>query len=532
MSIIAVLERGRRASAGHPAVVTADTEISYNELLVAVRRTAGALNQHGFGTGDRIAVLSPNDPAALIASYGVMASGATYVPVSATNGWRDVQAALLRFDCCALIYHDSMVAAIEQFHDDLPDTITLMRMCGADRDLIASPCAGDRLLDDIQNAAVDAIPRTPALTDIAWLGLTGGTTGSPKGVQVSWAAMNAFVQKFVGEFPTRNPKTLVATPLTHGAGMLAMGTFARGGTVVVAKGLVASHYLSMLEEYEITEAFLPPTGIYKLLDDESVREHDYRALQHLIYAAAPMSLPRLREAIDVFGPVLTQMYGQTECHTMISVMKPEDHFVDGDIHGQVADEARLSGCGWPSLGTIVEIRDDDGQTLATGELGEICVSSDLNMSGYYNAPEETAETLRNGFVHTGDIGYLDADGCLHIVDRKKDMVITGGFNVYPAEIEPLLRRRPEIADCAVVGIPDDYWGEALVAAVQLTNGAEIDPADLIADLRGELGPIKTPKHIVVLDQLPLTGLGKILKKEVRVAVIEVLERADNRIPRR
>ncbi|MGF0315402.1 class I adenylate-forming enzyme family protein [Nocardia fluminea] len=526
MSIIALLQRGRRASAGRPAVVTEDAEISYDEFLAAVRRTACALNQHGFGVGDRIAVLSPNDPAALIASYGVMASGATYVPVSATNGWRDVQSALLRFDCRSLIYHDSMVAAVEKFHDDLPDTITLMRMRGADRDLGASACAGDRLLDDLQDAAVDSIPRTPALTDIAWLGLTGGTTGSPKGVQVSWVAMNAFVQKFVGEFPTRNPKTLVATPLTHGAGMLAMGSFARGGTVVVAKGLVASQYLSMLEQHEITEAFLPPTGIYKLLDDESVRTRDYRALQHLIYAAAPMSLPRLREAIGVFGPVLTQMYGQTECHTMISVMKPEDHFADGDIHGQVADDARLSGCGWPSLGTIIEIRDDNGRQLPTGELGEICVSSDLNMSGYYNAPEETAVTLQNGFVHTGDIGYLDADGCVHIVDRKKDMVITGGFNVYPAEIEPVLRRRPEIADCAVVGIPDDYWGETLVAAVQLTHGAEIDAADVIADIRDELGPIKTPKHIVVLDQLPLTGLGKILKKDVRAAVITALEKTD------
>lgn len=293
---------------------------------------------------------------------------------------------------------------------------------------------------------------------------------------------------------------------------------------MVTDGLVVPEFLDLIERHRVNELFLPPTGIYKLLDDPSCRDRDFSSLTHFLYGAAPVSIPRLHQAIDVFGPVMTQAYGQTECHTLISVMKPADHFRDGDTTGPIADDARLSCCGWPTLGTKIEIRDDDDVPVPAGEPGEICVLSDLAMSGYYHDPAATEATLRDGFVHTGDIGFLDTDGCLHIVDRKKDMVISGGFNIYPAEVEAALRRQPGIVDCAVVGLPDDYWGEVLAAAVILPPDTALDVKRLTNALKEELGPVKTPKHFVAVESLPLSGVGKILKKQVREKLLTALVR--------
>lgn len=509
MSILAILERGRRLHDGAPAIVAGELALSYDELIAAVSDGARALRARGFERGARIAVASGNDPIALVAAYSALAAGASYVPVSAGYPPNEIACTLERFDCAVLIYHHALAGSIAPIRADLAGRVLLVCIDG---DASSPDTAFKDLVAEGSDASV-GLP-APRPDDTGWIGLTGGTTGLPKGVQLSWLAVNAFVAKFCAEFPERHPRALAAAPLTHGAGMLAMPVFARGGTLIVTHGMNPGEYLRLVEHHRITETFLPPTAIYKLLDHPGVADHDFSSLRNLFYGAAPSSTRRIREAIGVFGPVLTQMYGQTECHTMISVLRPEDHFVDGDVNGAVADDARLSSCGRPSIGTVVEIR-DDGRAVEAGRVGEICVSSDLAMSGYYNDPEETERTLIDGFVHTGDIGYLDDEGFLHIVDRKKDMVITGGFNVYPAEVENALRRRPEVADCAVFGVPDEYWGEALIAAVQLVDGAAFDPHALVAYLKDELGAVKTPRRIIALDQLPQSSVGKVLKSELR-----------------
>jgi acyl-CoA synthetase (AMP-forming)/AMP-acid ligase II len=287
-------------------------------------------------------VASPNDPSVLVASFSVMASGATYVPMSSTYSTVEMESALERFDCSAFIYHDTLRPAVESFRSRFGDRVNFFRIeagtdvaAGADEMLPAT--ATDEPFDLLRGeAASPGGLEFPLPTDIGWLGLTGGTTGLPKGVEISWRALNAFVAKYTGDFPTRQPRILAAAPLTHGAGMVAMTGFARGGTVVVTKGLNPPEFLSLITAERITETSLPPTAIYKLLDHPGVREYDYSSLTNMIYGAAPMSVRRLREAIETFGPVLTEMYGQTECHTMISVLHPRDHFVDGDVRGGVA----------------------------------------------------------------------------------------------------------------------------------------------------------------------------------------------------
>lgn len=445
-----------------------------------------------------------------MASYAAMTSGASYLPVPASESAHNIAQLLQRFDAKLLAYHPVKFAVIDEVRRHAPT----VRYVAIDPEVTPHVLELESGADPVPSAGAGPTP-TPALSDTAWLGVTGGTTGLPKGVQLSWLALNAFVQKYVGEFPAVKPVMLLATPLTHGAGMLAMPTFARGGTVVTADGLVPDQFLSLIEAHRVNELFLPPTGIYKVMEEPTVRDRDFSSLRNFIYGAAPISVPRLRQAIDVFGPVMTQAYGQTECHTLVTVMKPADHFRDGDITGEVADDARLAGCGWPTIGTTIEIRDAEGTALPPNEAGEICVASDLAMSGYHGDPEATEATLRDGYVYTGDIGFLDDDGCLHIIDRKKDLVISGGFNIYPAEVETVLRRQAGIADCAVVGLADDYWGEILAAAIIIEPGASVDLEKLAANLKDELGPVKTPKHFIAVDSFPQSGVGKILKKDVR-----------------
>ena len=235
-----------------------------------------------------------------------------------------------------------------------------------------------------------------------------------------------------------------------------------------------------------------------------------------MYGAAPMSLDKLRRAIEVFGPVMHQGYGQTEAPGSIAFLRPGDHFVDG----QIAPDSRLSACGLPAVTNAIAIKDDAGNALPSGESGEICVRGDIVMKGYYKAPEKTAEAIIDGWLHTGDIGHLDAEGFLHITDRKKDMIISGGFNVYPSEVEQVIWSHPAVLDCAVVGVPDDKWGEAVKAVIELKPGASADPEDIIALCKDRLGSVKAPKSVDFVTTLPRSPVGKVLKKDIRADLLD------------
>jgi acyl-CoA synthetase (AMP-forming)/AMP-acid ligase II len=257
--------------------------------------------------------------------------------------------------------------------------------------------------------------------------------------------------------------------------------------------------------------FLPPTAIYRLLDQPNVRDVDYSSLKCFVSSAAPISTRRLRQAIEVFGPVMAQSYGQTE-GIAITFMYPEEHFVDGKI----APDSRLSSAGRPvPLLNKVVIMDDDHRAVPAGRTGEICVRGDGLMKGYYKAPYATARTIVDGWLHTGDVGFLDEEGYLHIVDRKKDMIISGGFNVYPGEIEQMISSLDGVRDCAVIGVPDDDWGEAVKAVVERSSGRIVAGEEIIARCKERLGSVKAPKSVDFIEQLPRSAAGKVLKRELR-----------------
>jgi acyl-CoA synthetase (AMP-forming)/AMP-acid ligase II len=279
--------------------------------------------------------------------------------------------------------------------------------------------------------------------------------------------------------------------------------------------------LAAIPGRKVTELFLPPTVIYRLLDiPELNKKVDFSSLRYFFYGAAPMSVEKLKTAIEVFGPVMTGGYGQTEAPGTISSLPPGEHLTQGKI----ASDGRLSSVGRPNPLIRVEMMNDANEILPPGETGEICVRGDLVMRGYYKDPVKTAETIIDGWLHTGDIGHIDADGYLHITDRKKDMIISGGFNVYPSEVEQVIWGHPAVRDCAVIGVPDDKWGEAVKAVVELNAGQNVTAEDLIALCKEKLGSVKAPKSVDFIEQLPRSPVGKVLKKELRAGYWQNVDR--------
>jgi acyl-CoA synthetase (AMP-forming)/AMP-acid ligase II len=345
---------------------------------------------------------------------------------------------------------------------------------------------------------------------------TGGTTGRPKGVQLTGHNIETMTALTLMSYPFRGrPVYLALAPLTHAAGVLCFPVLTLGGEIVIMPAPDLGEFLTLVGQHEVTHAFLPPTLIYLLLDHPALADADLSSLQCLWYGAAPMSSARLAEAVTRIGPVMGQLFGQTEAPMMISTMAPADHL---NADGTLALE-RFSSAGRPTPLTTVAIMDEQGALLPAGERGEIVVRGPLVMAGYYQDPAATAEASAFGWHHTGDIGYLDSDNYLYIVDRAKDMIITGGFNVYSAEVEQALLQHPAVLDCAVVGLPDAKWGERVVAVIQPHPGSIVRDDEVRAFARGRLGGVKAPKQVEVWPDLPRSRIGKVLKAEVKARLL-------------
>ena len=351
---------------------------------------------------------------------------------------------------------------------------------------------------------------------------TGGTTGQPKGVMLSGRNLETMSAFTLMSYPfDGRPVYLALAPLTHAAGVLCFPILALGGRIVIMPKADLTEFLDLIQRRRVTHTFLPPTLIYMLLENPKLAGTDRSSLQCFWYGAAPISAARLEEAIDRIGPVMAQLFGQTEAPMMISTMAPKDHFnPDGTIARR-----RLASAGRPTPLTQVGVMDEHGQLLPTGERGEIVVRGSLVMEGYYKNAEATAEVSRFNWHHTGDIGYLDEENFLYIVDRAKDMIITGGFNVYSIEVEQALLQHPGVMDSAVFGLPDSKWGERVAAVVQLHAGRVLTAEELIGFVKGRIGSVKAPKQVDIWPELPRSKVGKVLKKEIRAKILAERERA-------
>ncbi|SHL35457.1 Acyl-CoA synthetase (AMP-forming)/AMP-acid ligase II [Pseudonocardia thermophila] len=507
MSLSFYLDKGASLDPGAPCLTIDGTSRTYGEVVALSRTVARALRRSGVAPGDKVGILSANDPTAFTCVFGIARAGAVWCPINPRNAAAENAELLDLFECSALLYQPAFDELVAEIAPGLPKLTTLVRFGPGD-----GLAAG---FDDWLDAArADPPVEAPPPDDVVALVGTGGTTGRPKGVMLTDRNLEVMSAITLMSYPFEGrPVYLALAPLTHAAGVLCFPVMARGGEIVIMPKPDVGRFLELIEQHRVTHTFLPPTVIYMLLGHPALDSTDLSSLQCFWYGAAPMSTARLAEALERIGP-MAQLFGQSEAPMMISTMSPAEHRLpDGSIA-----TSRLASAGKPTPLVTVAILDPEGNPLPRGERGEICVRGSLVMAGYYRNPEATLEASRFGWHHTGDIGYLDEEGYLYIVDRAKDMVITGGFNVYSAEVEQALMAHEAVRDCAVVGLPDEKWGERVTAVVQLQPGAEIDPAELIAFAKERIGSVKAPKQIEIWPDLPRSTVGKVLKTEIRGAL--------------
>jgi len=507
MAIIDFYDRGWNISPTGVAYIQGERSYGFNEVGELSCRIANKLLALGLPKETKGAVWSTNDVTAWACTLGLWRANMTWIPVNARNSAEENHFILDAFDCEVMFYQNYFAEIIAGLRPKLPK---IQHWICIDADAPEAPS-----LEKWTAGQPSTRPEvTYAMDDVVMLSPTGGTTGMPKGVMNTHRSTQTFIAHFMLACAYRDgekPVNLAAAPMTHTAGLLAVPCTAQGGTVVVVTKPDPALMLGAIKQYKVTEFFLPPTVIYKLLEIPGIEKVDFSSVKYLLYGAAPMSVGKLKKAIELWGPIMAGGYGQTEAPAGISNLRPDQHFVGGKIAG----DGRLSSVGRPNPLIRVEMMNDANAILPRGETGEICVRGDLVMKGYYRQPEKTAETIVDGWLHTGDIGHLDAEGYLHITDRKKDMIISGGFNVYPSEVEQVIWSHPAVQDCAVIGVPDEKWGEAVKAVVELNPGQSATSEEIIALCKAKLGSVMAPKSVDFVAALPRSPVGKVLKKDLR-----------------
>jgi fatty-acyl-CoA synthase len=486
------------------AFVLGDRRVTYAEVADQVSRVQQILAGLGVGAGQGVGVLSPNTPEVFMIQAATFLTGARYSGLHPMGSVDDHVFLCEDAEIEVLVVHPKFAetgAAVAQRAGSVRHLLTL-----------GPTEAGPDLLDlCARTPATDLwAPRVDEET-VAWLQYTGGTTGLPKGAMLSHRALVQEVQTLTASWGLpENPRYLASSPITHAAVLPVVPTLVRGGTVVLQQGFDPEAWLDTVARERVNYAFVVPTMLYTMFDRADPRRYDTSSLESLAYGAAPMSPARLPEVHDAFGPILTQVYGQTECVGMTTSLRKDEH----DLLGR---PDLLSSCGRPVAGVRVELLGEDGAPVADGEVGEISVRSRVVMNGYWKRPEETAAALSGGWLRTGDLAVRDGGGFFHLVDRKKDMIVTGGFNVYPKEIEDVLAAEPSVSAVAVIGLPDEKWGESVTAFVVARPGETVDVERLTATVRARKGAHQVPKRVEVVAELPTTAVGKIDKKALRAA---------------
>lgn len=515
MNFIDYFDQGWRIDPQKVCLKFEGETFTYDQMRNYSLQLANGFNAQGLRLGFHGAVLCGNKPMGLISVLGLLRAGAVWSPVNPRNAAPENISFLNTIECEVLIYHSNFAGQVDQIRQACK---TIKKCICLDQQLNGDPCITEWL--DSYPAEEITLPFAPER--LAAIAGTGGTTGNPKGVRITNRIFQTYMANMFASMNFHKDSVyLAAAPVSHAAGVLVYPIFAKGGTVVMQDGVDPQKVLAAIGEERVTMIYLPPTAIYALLAQPNVRGFDYSSLENFVCTASPIATDKLKEASQVFGPVMTQTYAQTECMLIVSFMGSKDYF---DESGNPHDEGRLASCGRPAPFVRAAAMDSNGNILGPNERGEVVVQSDMVMEGYYKNPSATADALRNGWLHTGDIGYFDKEGYLYIVDRAKDMIISGGFNIYPIEIEQVLWSHPAVEDCAVIGVPDDKWGEAVKAVVMLKAGAGATEAELMTACKAQLGSVKTPKSVDLVSDLPRSGAGKVLKKELRKQYWETLER--------
>jgi long-chain acyl-CoA synthetase len=502
------LRRALQIAGDDVATVMGDRRQTYRQYADRVQRLAGATRDIlKLPEGGRAAILSLNSDRYLEFSCAMPWAGCIFVPVNTRLAPPEIAYWLNDSGAEVLFVDDAFVAATEVFRGD----------CPALREIVytgdGETPAGMRNYEDLVAEGKAIEDAGKGYDDLAALYYTGGTTGVSKGVMLSHRNICVNGLHMVQPLRFRREmRWMHAAPMFHIADALAIfATTLAGGRHVVLPGFEPVAVMTMIEEEKVTDTLLVPTMINMLVHHPDISKHDISSLTHMTYGASPMPEAVIRKAVEMLpGCEFTHAYGQTECAPLVTLNGPDAH------RGAGLEGKMFKSCGQSALGVEIKIVDEEGKELPQGGIGEVCARGGNIMMGYWNKPEQTEAALKDGWMHSGDGGYLDENGFLFIVDRVKDMIISGGENIYSAEVESAVMSHDAVAECAVIGVPDDKWGERVHAIVRLVDGADASEQDIIALCHTLIAGFKCPRSVAFQsDPLPLSGAGKILKTELR-----------------
>ena len=504
----------RSAVQAHPdniAVTDCNKSLTYGEMWNRVLSLGAAFADLGLHKGDRVALFMDNCPEYLQSFFAIFSRGLCVVPLNSQFTTEEVRYHLEDSGSKILIHnarlHDVATQAVKSLEHP-PVQILVSDGEPSEHDVLAYGA----LVQDHQS---ESLPLEDVhADDLAWLFYTSGTTGRPKGAMLTSANVSAVIVSWMADLMQMDSTsvTLHTAPLSHAAGFHALSSLCRGGKQVLLghARFDPGSFLSVVAEHGVTDTWMVPTQVNRITRFAAFDRDLIPSLRHIVYGGAPFSLPDLIHALRTIGPILIQIYGQGETPMTATVLTSAEH-----AHALDFDESILSTAGRVRLGVEVRTVDEEDRATSVGVPGEIVVRGPTVMAGYWQRPDATAVTLRDGWLHTGDVGVFDDRGYLKIIDRLKDLIITGGSNVYAREIEDVLLALPGVQTVAVIGLPDSEWGEKVTAVVVLEPDVALDSDTVIVFCKERLAGYKVPKRVVFLDEMPLTSYGKISKRVIR-----------------
>lgn len=500
-----LIRRGAREYPDNIAIKFKDTEYTFAQTNERINRLANGLYGLGARKGERAAILLKNCNQFIESSFALAKSGITQVGLNARASMKEHEYILNDSEAGTLIVGDDFREGIESIRGTLKHLKRIVWVGGA----AGADFSYDKILkenpDDEFKVEIDE-------NDLTRISYTSGTTGAPKGVMLTYkAAKHMLLNMSQARQIYQDDVFLHVGPLSHASGSLILPHWVRGAKNVIMEKFDTEAFFQTIQDEKVTGLMLVPTMIVRLLKLPSLKKYDLSSLRSISYGAAPMAEDKIKEAFKVFGPILSQGYGQMEAPSTICRLEREDHITDGDP----AKVKRLQSVGRPYLDVELKVVDEDGNEVPTGEIGEIIVRSDHQMLGYWKKEKETQESLKNGWIYTRDMGYIDELGYVFLVDRKGDMIISGGFNIFPRAVEEILNNHPAVQEAAVFGIPDEEWGEAVKAWVALKEGTQATEEELIQFCAQHLASYKKPKSIDIVPELPKNAIGKIDKKTIK-----------------
>lgn len=506
MKAAELIKRGALYYPHHTAVMFEGKTLTFEEVYRNSNRLANALLNIGLRKGDRVAFLLANSEKSVEIDFAILLAGLVRVPLNTRLSEQEHHHMIEETDSKALLFTSEFSGRVKDLQKTLGSVQHFCQMNGtpAEEWIVDMPAYAMGMPAEDPDVLIEE-------KDLATIQYTSGTTGTLKAAvhtQETWAAIcnNILVSLDIRE----GDIMMHAAPLTHASGTLVLPHWIKGAANAILPGFVPDQYLKAIEETKPTTLNLVPTMIVMLLSHPDAEKYSLESVRNIIYGASPMPREALKRGLELWGPKFVQYFGQTESPLILSILEKEDHLADDDEAAK-----RLLSCGRTVPTASLKICDEEGNEVQPGEIGEIVVKSQQSMIGYWNAPELTADTIKDGWIFTRDMGYLDETGYVYLVDRKSDMIITGGFNVYPREIEETIYEHPAVMEAAVVGTPDPKWVETVKAFVVLRPGQSATEEEIIAFCKDKLASYKKPTTVEFIDTLPKTAVGKVLRRALR-----------------